>query len=84
MPDPTREAYDRCFKKRLFFDTKAAEGHLRWLYTLYGANSMEVYECEIGQAETHYHVGHPPMLPGKRERLARLRTFGNDTIQTHL
>jgi hypothetical protein len=77
----TQAAWDRCFRKKLFFEQADAEEHMRRLWAAHGAHNMEVYPCEIGNGGPHFHVGHRARAD-RAERLQKLRTVGRQTVLT--
>jgi hypothetical protein len=77
----TQAAWDRCFRKKLFFEVADAEEHMRRLWAAHGAHDMEVYPCEIGNGGLHYHVGHHAH-PKHAAKLQTLRTVGRQTVFT--
>jgi hypothetical protein len=77
----TETAWDRCFRKKLFFEPADAEEHIRRLWAAHGAHDMEVYACQIGNGGPHFHVGHHAH-PQRAEELQKLRTVGRQTVMT--
>jgi hypothetical protein len=80
--DTNSAAWNRCFKKRLFWTADEAKTHMLRLWSQEGANGLEVYPCEIGNHGRHFHVGHRPHDPNRHNKLKRLRTVGRGTVLT--
>jgi len=71
-------AYEACFKKKLYWTEEAAQEEVRRAWGAHGVG-IHVYECEIGNAGKHFHVGHQS---ARRDSIQRLRTFGSNTVLT--
>jgi hypothetical protein len=80
--DTNSAAWQRCFRKRLFWTEEDAHAHMLRLWRDEGSTGLEVYPCEIGVHGPHFHVGHPPRNRERKQKLTRLRTFGRDTVLT--
>jgi len=74
------QAWHRCFRKRLFWTEDSARAYAQHLWAEHGS-VLDVYPCELGNQEAHFHVGHRPPA-ARREKLGRLRTFGRQTVLT--